>query len=756
MAEEIHENELESYESEKENRRKSLSQNRHKYVAQLLLNFSSTEGNKRLDEMILDLEHFRRHYRQNLKKIQIETKKNLASLYTTKLMIFNALEKNMIEISCLDNKEIRTNRINSLYLWYKERTKINEDLRKINMKSYKELDEITDEEMKTWAENKQEEEGKEEEKEDTEKINIKIDKKFDSHRNDEILDKKMIDEYKRKILSKSLEEKMNRMQTSEPMETNDEFFNIKDNAELTKTLMSLKNQEFSGGGSYSTFYSYKYGTNTASLAKFHSTENEFNTFRDTVKGGDHENNFFPSYNKESKLYFPPLSKETKFSYSYYRPQYNYENMIYEKQILDRKMKSQAEKRNQEEIKSQIEKMGKIRAKYKEEVNNKYEMKNVIHMYVKSHDFSSPLLQKYKLKPSKSMNDINPKSRNSKKDILYAKMSSKNQEFNLGISHIVQQQSSRSIKKIKNELIKEQENDNNDKNAQNIVPISPSNNDDNKNKLQKKIKQEKKIISQILNKIKTDSIKNIENKIVLEPLKLNKIKIKLKVHREKVQNNMLNNVKKFMDKPSSEIITKLMATDHIFQTNKSYQSLCNLYNKSKTLDINNSQGKNNNMDDNNTASKDDDESFSHNFCLSLYDQGNLKKMNQNRHNYIDNYKSVNYSNSLKKESRIKIDQLHKTYNQYKNNFLNLRRTVSDWKRGEYLNLLDKLKRNKTPKKEKEKKEEEIKRRQMKRQSSLLNAIVNPKDHFDYSQYFLPRTGTLLLSRAEEQKTKKKGK
>ena len=101
-------------------------------------------------------------------------------------------------------------------------------------------------------------------------------------------------------------------------------------------------------------------------------------------------------------------------------------------------------------------------------------------------------------------------------------------------------------------------------------------------------------------------------------------------------------------------------------------------------------------------------------------------------------------------------MHKTYNQYKNNFLNLRRTVSDWKRGEYLNLLDKLKRNKTPKKEKEKKEEEIKRRQMKRQSSLLNAIVNPKDHFDYSQYFLPRTGTLLLSRAEEQKTKKKGK
>ena len=762
MAEEIHEHGLESYESERDNRRKkSLSQNKHKYVAQLLLNFSSTEGNKRLDEMISDLEHFRRHYRQNLERIEIETKKNLASLYATKLMIFNALEKNMIEISCLTNKEIRTNRINSLYLWYKERTKIIEDLRKINMKSYKELDEITDEEMKTWADNKNEEQGKDgekdEENENIEKVNIKIDKKLDSHRNDEILDKKMINEYKRKILSKSLEEKMNRMQTSEPMETNDEFFNIKDNAELTKTLMSLKNQEFSGGGNYSTFYSYKYGTNTASLAKFRSTENDFNTFRDTVKGGDHENNFFPSYNRESKLYFPPLSKETKFSYSYYRPQYNYENMIYEKQILDTKMKYQAEKRNQEEIKSQIEKMGKIRAKYKEEVNNKYEIKNVIHMYVKSHDFSSPLLKKYKLKPSKSMNDINPKSRNSKKDNLYAKMSSKNQEFNLGVSQIVQRQSSRSIKKIKNEPIKEQENenDNDDKNEQNIVPISPSNNDDNKSTLQKKLKQEKKIISGFNNKIKIDTVKNIENKIVLEPLKLNKIKIKLKVHREKIQNNMLNNIKKFVDKPSSEIVTKLISTDHLFQTNKSYQSLCNLYNKGKTIDINNSQVKNNINDDNNTVSKDDDESFSHNFCLSLFDQGNLKKINQNRHNYINNYKSVNYSNSLKKESKIKIDQLHKTYNQYKNNLLNLRRTVSDWKRGEYLNLLDKLKRNKTPKKEKEKKEEEIKKKQIKRQTSLLNAIVNPKDHFDYSQYFLPRTGTLLLSRAEEQKNKKKG-
>ena len=748
MTEEIHENDLDSFpESEMENRRKSLSKTRHKYVPQLLLNFSAIEGNKRLDEMILDLEYFRRYYHHNLKKIQLETEINLGSLYNTKLLIFNALEKNMIEISCLRNKEIRTKRINHLYLWYKEKTQINEDLKKINMKSYKEKNEITDEELKAWANI-----DGEDEKETLEKKSDNYDRKLDSHRNEEIFDKKMINEYKRKILSKSLRERIKKPQKSESLDTNNDL-SIKDNAELTKTLMSLKNQEFSGGGSYSTFYSNKYGTNAASLAKFRSTENEFNAFRDTARGGDHETNFFPNYNKESKLYFPPLSRETKFSYSYNRPQYNYENMVYESQIMNRKMKFLAEKRNQEEIKSQVKKMGKLRANYKEEITNKYEMKNVIDMYVNSNDFNSPLLKKYKLKSSKSMNDIHDKSENNKKDILFRKMPSK-KDFNIGVSHIVQRQSSRNIRKISKEQTKEKENVNN---HQNIIPVSP-NEEENKNNLQKKKKQDKKIISGIMDKITIDSVKNIENKMVLEPLKLNKIKIKLKVQKEKVQNNMLIKVKKFVSKPPSDIITQLRNTDHLFQANKSYQALCNLYNKAKTIDINNSREKNN-IDENTNASKEDDDSFSHNFCLSLYDQGNLKKINQNKHGHNrnnNNSKSINSPNSLRKESKIKIDQLHKTYNLYKNNFLNLRRTVSDWKRGEYLNLIDKIKSNKTPKKEKEKKEEQIKKKNLRKQYSLLNAIINPKDQFEYSQYFLPRTGTLLLKRAEEQKTKKKGK
>ena len=102
------------------------------------------------------------------------------------------------------------------------------------------------------------------------------------------------------------------------------------------------------------------------------------------------------------------------------------------------MRFLADKRNKEEIKAQIEKLGKIRAKYKESINNKYEMRKVINMYVKTNDFSSPILQKYKLKYSKSTNDIHVNSRNVKRDKLYKKTNTETQEFNAGVSGITQQ------------------------------------------------------------------------------------------------------------------------------------------------------------------------------------------------------------------------------------------------------------------------------------------------------------------------------
>ena len=741
MNEEIKEIE---HEHEHENVPESKSEKKGtNYIAQLLLNFSRTERNRRLDELISDLVIFKKFYSQNFEKIQLEAQTNLSSLYNTELLIYNSLEKNMIEISCISNKEIRSNRIDNLYLWYKEKLQINEDLRKINMKSYNEKNEINEENLKEWA-------GLDESEETEEKIKENVfEQKIDPHRNQEIFNKIIFNDYKRKVLSRTLEEMINKNQASERFETNNDL-SVKDNADLAKTLISLKNRELSAGGNYSTFYSYKYGTNTFSLGKFRQTENEFNSFRDTAKGGEHGNNFFPNYNKNTKIYFPLLSLETKYSYSYHRPEYNYGNMIYENSIMKNKMRFLADKRSKEEIKAQIEKLGKIRAKYKESINNKYELKKVVNMYAKTNDFSSPILQKYKLKYSKSMNDIHGNSRNIKRDNLYKKTSPETQEFNIGVSSITQQTNKNIITgedNLNTQIKEEEENNNIGLNGVSSSPKNENNTGKEKEKKPRKTLKENKIISNLMRKIKTDSIKNIDNKKILEPLKLNKIKIKIKLHRDKVQNNMLNNLISKTEKAPSDIICNLITSDNLFQANQTYQSLCNLNRKTNPSEANNNIEK----ESSNNESKDEDENFSHNFCLSMYDVGNLKKINnQNRNNKNQN---MNQTHTISNELRFKYEKLHKTYNLYKNNLLNLRRTLSDWKKGECLLLLNKLERNKTTKNEKERREGDTKKKLLRRQNSVLNAIINPKDNSDYSQYFLPRTGRLLLKKVEEQKVKK---
>ena len=736
MNQEIHENEdMNIHEIDHEENQKK--RNRPRYVNQIVLNFREKEKNKRFDELISDLEIFKQFYRQNLEKIKLESERNYSSLYNTKLLIYNVLEKNMVEISCLSNKDVRINRINNLYNWYKEKMKINEDLRRINQKSYKDVNEVIDEDLNDLENQK--------EQNDNNKL-IGKDFEIDPHRNEEIIDKKIVNDYQRKVLSKNLEERFHKIQNNENDETNNEI-NIKDDGELAKTLLSLKNQEFSGGGTYSTFYSYKFGTNATSFGKFRQTDNDFPNFRETAKGGRQENSFFPSYNKATKTYYPPIVSETKFSYSYNRPEYNFENMTLENKIIKSKMKILAEKRAQEEIKSQIELMGKTRAKYIEQVNNKYEIRNVVDMYSKLNDFSSPLLQKYKLRESKSMSDI----KDNNKNIFNKKPQIKNKDLNIGIRKMVRNNTNYKsntviengdkikvkLKEQKNlfESERKMSNSSNKEVIKNIITkLKP-----------KKNQKDTKIFSGILDKIKLDSIKNIENKKIMEPLKMNKVKIKLKINKEKIQNDMLNNIKKFAAKPNSEIITSLMNTDSLFQTNNNYGILCNLNKRKSSVDIINN---NQNQDNTNESREEEEENYYTNNCLSLFDQGNLKKLNQNK-----NQNKI-YPQSTNSLTRIKFNQMHKTFDLNKDNYLNLRRTLSDWKKTECLSLLNELTKNKTPKIE----EEKFKKSNLRRQNSVLNAYVNPKDKFEFSQFYLPRTGSLLLKRKTEdnKKTKKKGK
>ena len=235
--------------------------------------------------------------------------------------------------------------------------------------------------------------------------------------------------------------------------------------------------------------------------------------------------------------------------------------------------------------------------------------------------------------------------------------------------------------------------------------------------------------------------------------------------------MINSLQKKSDKIPTDVIPKIISNDSLFRNKRTFESLCKVNLSTKAQEKS--------FFDNKSLysiSKDEEESSYHNFCLSMYDFGNLQKINENTSNankYFE-YNKLNRKNI--KDSKLHFNQLHKTFHLYKDNFLNLRRTMSDWKANEYLSLVNEMKKNnKKDKKEKEKDKDRDRDRDRdiydrdnlyrnnsygfqnlrnRKQMSLLNAIINPKDEFRYSQYFLPRNGSMLLSRMEEPKTKKK--
>ena len=118
------------------------------------------------------------------------------------------------------------------------------------------------------------------------------------------------------------------------------------------------------------------------------------------------------------------------------------------------------------------------------------------MYVNKNDFSSPLLKKYKLKESKSTNDINDKGRNIKD--LYEIMFSKSKDLNSKIKQFNKQKSSKNIKNLNDEFIQEKETDNIN-NEQDDNTKTTDNDLKLKERRYKRFKTEKKFFTGIISK-----------------------------------------------------------------------------------------------------------------------------------------------------------------------------------------------------------------------------------------------------------------
>ena len=741
---------------------------RSKYLPLLLLNYSMSEGNQKLEEMLSDLELFRKEYKEKQEKNLINSKE-INSTNSTRFLIYNALEKNLIEISYIANKEIRADRINILYLWYKNRNKISEDLKRINAKTYKEIDEIDEEELLKDKEN--EEEKNEQNENEKVKKHKKILFKKINPRNDSLVNKKMLDDYQRKLLSKSLSENKFKVKTrnDKRIDQNEKLpEKTTESAILAKTISVIPSQDF-WAGDYSTFYSYKNGTNLTTLRNMRNMDNGQN-YMDQAKGGEHENNFFPKYNKETGLYFPPLNRETKFSYSYNRPQYNFDTMDIENKIKENKLKIISEKRSQEEIKEHLDKFGIKRAKYKEEMNNKYELKSVINMYVNSNEFTSPLLEKYKIKgnstqKNKSIQNINNVN-------FYQTMNKPSTKFTIGVSSFTQKGEKKIFPKS-NKNIDDFEKILDDNRIEIETISAKESEEENRSNGSKRVKKlarsesqknfvNKKIFREINDKIRINSIKNIDinSKNILEQNKINKIKLKLKLPKEKIQTHLMNTFQKKSDKISSDVISKIISNNSLFKERKAFENMCNINLNTKLHEKSSTDNKSLYS----ISREEDDDSGYHNFCISMYDQGNLKKIVEHHSNANKYYGYNNLNKNNIKDSKIQFNKLHRTFHLFKDNLLNLRRTMSDWKANEYLNLVNEIKKNnKKGIKERDRDRDRemfrnnsfgIKNIKIKKQNSLLNAMINPNDEFGYSRYFLPRTGSMLLSRIEESKTKKK--
>ena len=627
------------------------------FISKYLIEFCKNEKNKKLDEMLSDLISYKIYKKTN-------------EPFNLRQIIFEKLEKMMIELSCLRNEEIRMEKIIKLFLWYKERIKSFEDIRKIQEKSYKEKDEIDDLEIYNERELK-----KKSQKEDIiineEEKNVKEDLK---HRNKDILYKDMLEDYKLKQIKDSYNAD-NRTKSNKELDS----FPKKNDKALYKTLSSSSYKNYSHMGEITTFYSTKNGKNAFTLKK---------------KLGIVEQTYY-SLNKR---HFPKLNRETKFSYSYNRPPYDYNTMIIENNIINNKLKNLKEKRGKEEINEGLDNFGMDKAKFKENIINKYELKKIINMYTNDNNFNSALLKKYKLKKPIIKKEIKLKSISNKKS-------------------------------IDDNLIY-----NNEESKENFVKIR----NDSKRSFSQVIKK-----VNILNeksKIDINQIKNIDlntNSIMeREKNEIKVIKIKLKQTKDKIKKKYINIKENYSNIPN-DIVYNIFNKNPLFKQKFLYDRLCGI--KAKKVEISNKD-----------TERDESESEYHNFYMSAYDFSNLKKLE-------------NYEVEKKKKTRNNEKNIIEAFDSSKDDYLNFRKTMSSWKKNNFEKLYNRIIKNKdnneisnfTP----ESKYISFKRKiniKQEKHNSLEYALVNPIENSLYPRLFLPRNGSMLLTRKAQNEKKGKSK
>ena len=737
-----------------------FSFSKSKLLSKLLNSFSKKENNKYFDEMSSDLINFRIEQENN-----DNPNFNISNGNSFKNILYTFLEKNLIEIIYIRKENFRNEKIAKLYNWYEEQLNRFRDIKFIDKKSYNDPGSIDDEE---YFKNKFAKLIKENEyiTED------KIIKEQMSHRTQGPFDKKMLNEYKRvHVYDNPYYKKITKNKNIKEAEKQLK----KITSPILKKNLSPPNPIMNRPvGDSSTFYSSFNGTNSFSLRKTYD-----NNFSEKPEGGEKERTFYTSFSHGKKYASPEINKDVKFSYSFNRPPADFNILRAEKTINENKNKFISEKRFEEEINKNVQQFAMNRARYKENILKKNELKDIINMYIKTKNISYNLLKRNKPKAKKLFHSnknntfikkLNPhimteRERASMPETITYSPDSNIKNINEDLK------SDKSLKHVK----KEKEPIYNSKNK---VFNSPKIVKKSLNPPVSRIMKRHLTFGELQipkqfrrwgmgNKVIVDEIKNINkntNEIIDNPFeKINTFNIKLKFKKDSLKQKVLTmkiNSENDNTKTPHDIVYKLISEECLFKQKLLSDNLCNI--KAR-------------MNDKRFIHEplSEDESIYHNFCLSAYNWKNMKIINKNKNNVEKDVKIMRHISPYSKTiGRKKLVDENDSFNNYRNDYLNLRKTIGEWKKYEYEQLLNKIDINK---KKEGKDEENLNTNTNKEKSSksnkdclaqkmsnikfnkqkiLINAIMNPNEDNTFPNYFLPKTGENLLSKIEQNVTKKK--
>ena len=373
-----------------------------------------------------------------------------------------------------------------------------------------------------------------------------------------------------------------------------------------------------------------------------------------------------------------FKKEVKESYSYIRPPYEYEFLVLENKILQQKQKELAEKRNLEELEEIIEDWGFKKSFYNGAVNEKNEMKNMIEKY-------KELLKKKKIEEDIRKQEEEEKKRK-EEEKLRKEFEKKRELAKSKIKEIKKHDPNRKKKKIiilgltdnesakNNNISPKRVKKDNDEKEENI---EEENIEEEKEFMDEKLEKDIKIDMQnikFINPLKTeeqikkeiDNNRNInqtnneDNSVKFYEIKNNKKAVKLKelaietqYNNFKIKQNELNELD---TKPNQKVLIPSNLSSYLMFSDKIFYRR----NLGRTL---------NNFKEIDTAKNRYKEGIS---PLSFYD---------------DIHKNLRESSTKVNKKPVLTENFAiKTFYNYKNNFLQMRKTLSAHKEKEFKNTL----------------------------------------------------------------------